>query len=674
MKCPSCATPSLVETMAKGGVLIDSCKTCKGVWLDRGEVFLFSRKPRQLEELLELDAEGPGRQTGSVRDAASHLEEVSFLRPDLKVDRCPECEGYWFDAGELQKAMEADRNTFQLEAEDWERLDDGGHPWATRRSTPPGRSATSAPTTACATSPPGCCPLPNLFIRSAGVLFLLYGILGLVLIALAELRLITPGIAVAIGAGIIILQFVFGPWLMDLSLRWIYKFSWVTLDQLPEHLREFVDAGGGRAGHEGALVRPDPRRGAQCLHLRAPSQQHADRDHPGDPRPARARGGRGGRGPRDRPRQELGHAADDGRPARPALALLRLPDGHPGGRPGEGQRVPDRRGRRGVCPLHRQRVHRALVQPVPRVLRRSVRRPGDRQPQRSGLGPGQDRLRPGGARPVPSAEDDANGRRARRAKEEESRTPALDAIGAMGIFDRKSAVAMVATSAAVGYDRSGCGDTATSPAVSKENLKSAMQWDLWNPWATFYELSSTHPLVAHRLQYLERPGGGDGRGALHRLRPPQARVVLGRVRGRRRRDVPAALLFLLGPVWRLVALGGAAAFGILPACGASAPTGVLALVGLPVLGLGIGSLIKTMLVYRGDYFAPLSVAGLLHKVKVSNVRPVPARMRGTIIGRGVPGLIWSEDFVMRDSTGILFLDYRQPLQHLGVAFRAVPRR
>ena len=59
---------------------------------------------------------------------------------------------------------------------------------------------------------------------------------------------------------------------------------------------------------------------------------------------------------------------------------------------------------------------------------------------------------------------------------------------------------------------------------------------------------------------------------------------------------------------------------------------------------------------------PLSVTGLLHKVKVSNVRPVPARLRGTIIGKGVPGLIWSEDFVMRDGTGILFLDYRQPLR------------
>ena len=29
-----------------------------------------------------------------------------------------------------------------------------------------------------------------------------------------------------------------------------------------------------------------------------------------------------------------------------------------------------------------------------------------------------------------------------------------------------------------------------------------MRWDLWNPWAKWYELNSTHPLVASRLRYL----------------------------------------------------------------------------------------------------------------------------------------------------------------------------
>ena len=200
----------------------------------------------------------------------------------------------------------------------------------------------------------------------------------------------------------------------------------------------------------------------------------------------------------------------------------------------------------------------------------------------------------------------------------------------------------------------------TTPAVSKENLKSAMQWDLWNPWATFYELSSTHPLIAHRLQYLSDQAAamGDEPYIVFDRRQPESYWDDFAV------DVAVMflplLLFLVG-VAASVALGGAAAFGILPVVQGLGRMGVLALIGLPILGLGVGSFIKTILVYRGDYFAPLSVVGLLHKVKVSNVRPVPARLRGTIIGRGVPGLIWSEDFVMRDSTGILFLDYRQPL-------------
>src|SRR5205823_1902493 len=81
---------------------------------------------------------------------------------------------------------------------------------------------------------------------------------------------------------------------------------------------------------------------------------------------------------------------------------------------------------------------------------------------------------------------------------------------------------------------------------------------------------------------------------------------------------------------------------------------------LGVLFGGIGSLIKTRFAYRRDFFPHLTVASLLHKVKVSAVRPVPATLTGTIIGKGVPGLVWSEDFVLRDRTGIIFMDYRQP--------------
>lgn len=83
--------------------------------------------------------------------------------------------------------------------------------------------------------------------------------------------------------------------------------------------------------------------------------------------------------------------------------------------------------------------------------------------------------------------------------------------------------------------------------------------------------------------------------------------------------------------------------------------------GLAVTAAGLASLIKTRFAYRRNFFPHLSVAALLHKVKVSDVRPVPATLTGTIVGKGVPGLVWSEDFAIRDRTGIMFLDYSQPL-------------
>jgi heat shock protein HtpX len=71
-------------------------------------------------------------------------------------------------------------------------------------------------------------------------------------------------------------------------------------------------------------------------------------------------------------------------------------------------------------------------------------------------------------------------------------------------------------------------------------------------------------------------------------------------------------------------------------------------------------LVKTLWSYPMRAFPDSSVVGLLKNVKVSAIRGIPCRLRGRVIGRGVPGLIWSEDFVMQDDTGIMFLDYRQP--------------
>jgi len=53
----------------------------------------------------------------------------------------------------------------------------------------------------------------------------------------------------------------------------------------------------------------------------------------------------------------------------------------------------------------------------------------------------------------------------------------------------------------------------------------------------------------------------------------------------------------------------------------------------------------------------MKVSSLLSKVKVSGIRPLPCMVKGRIIGRGIPGLIWSEDFVLQDETGIIFVSF-----------------
>ena len=155
MNCPHCQQPSLVETMTKGGVLVDVCKICKGVWLDRGEVFYFSNRPKELERMLAAETAEPEVSSRDCPRCRLSLLEVPFLRDDLKVDRCPDCEGYWFDAGELNKAIEHDRQYFQLETDDFD-AGWAGARWQTRAKTCSRPIAPNGRTCGCKTSLRGC--------------------------------------------------------------------------------------------------------------------------------------------------------------------------------------------------------------------------------------------------------------------------------------------------------------------------------------------------------------------------------------------------------------------------------------------------------------------------------------------------------------------------------------
>ncbi|NIM96391.1 MAG: M48 family metalloprotease [Anaerolineales bacterium] len=217
-------------------------------------------------------------------------------------------------------------------------------------------------------------------------------------------------------------------------------------------------------------------------------------------------------------------------------------------------------------------------------------------------------------------------------KKDDTRTYAARA---MGIFDPKAAQTLALAGAAAG-------------TVSPESMTSAMKWDLWNPWAAFYELTSSHPLPAKRIRSMERQAQAMGKPTRYTFR---------KVRPESYWDE-----FLVDFLINNLPLIGFIV-GVLLAAAIILLTGFFsAAIGVFLLILSGTWWMKRWFSYRHQFNERRTVHSLVDEVKVSAVRSIPCTLEGEIIGRGVPGLFYSEDLVMRDSSGFMVVDYRQPLR------------
>jgi Zn-finger nucleic acid-binding protein len=73
MKCPTCPDSTLVMS-ERQGVEIDYCPTCRGIWLDRGE----------LDKLLERAAQTDGAQRAAPASAPMNAPPRPAYRPDFE--------------------------------------------------------------------------------------------------------------------------------------------------------------------------------------------------------------------------------------------------------------------------------------------------------------------------------------------------------------------------------------------------------------------------------------------------------------------------------------------------------------------------------------------------------------------------------------------------------------
>ena len=176
-----------------------------------------------------------------------------------------------------------------------------------------------------------------------------------------------------------------------------------------------------------------------------------------------------------------------------------------------------------------------------------------------------------------------------------------------------------------------------------------MRWDLVNPWARFYELNSTHPLTAFRIRALNGQAESAHQAVQYPL-PGDQGIHWG--------TFPIQLLIWGLPIVSITVL---AAVQWMPEWFSFFRI-ILPEATRPVLLMisGVGWLIRVAYRYRGD-FQPASVGSLLEDTEVSQMRPRAVRLSGEIVGRGVPGVFWSPDLVLRDSSGILFVLYRQTI-------------
>ena len=467
-------------------------------------------------------------------------------------------------------------------------------------------------------------PLPNLLLRSLMTLCALYALLTLVLITAVEFGYLKDSLALILGIGIALFQFVFGPFLMDLSLRLMYKARWQTAEQLPEHLRVFIqrvcdaekmrfpsvaliDDGAPQAftyGHTPNNARIVISRG--ILELLEPEEAEAVVAH------------------------EIGHAVHWDMLVMtmanlvPLIAyfVFRM------------LRTRDEKDVKAAVAWGAYAVY-LISQYVVLWLSRAREYYADRFAGEVTKNPAllaAALVKIGYGLAAQKREEQTDESKKKKTRERTS----LQSVGALGIFDARASKSLVVGSQAP--------STATEqkPEIDTQRLKRSMRWDLWNPWAVWYELNSTHPLIAHRLQHL-------GEQALASGQTPY--VIFDE---QKRESFAPRFMFELfvaafPTVMFALAIGAFMVFDVTPKFGA-----VLLLWGV---SLGISYVVR----YPRQPFPEREIGSLLEETAVSGVRPIPCTLTGIVIGRGVPGCIVSEDFVMRDKSGILFLDYRQPL-------------
>ncbi len=223
----------------------------------------------------------------------------------------------------------------------------------------------------------------------------------------------------------------------------------------------------------------------------------------------------------------------------------------------------------------------------------------------------------------------------------------IEGTRALGIYDPKAAQSA---------------GTAYRIASTPDKVGRVFLWDMFNPWAWWMELSSTHPLTGKRIRALSTYAEQLGL---------EMEYDMGRVIGDGKRLNQQKLhrafigdLFLYVIPWVGVVLGFILAASSLFLGVRMFVSGV----SLGLIGFGIGTLVQTIFMFPDFDQAPATdILTLMSDPYASPLRGKPIKLQGALIGRGDSGSKVGSDLKLQDRVGMIYLHYSSRFGPIGNA-------
>lgn len=108
MKCPRCQRDLKESDFGQYGfVIVDVCQQCQGAWFDKGELDRIDDSVWTNVEEIDLNKAAPIHHNIKCPKCHANLVPVSPKdAEELIVDRCTSCQGFWLDKGELDQLRE----------------------------------------------------------------------------------------------------------------------------------------------------------------------------------------------------------------------------------------------------------------------------------------------------------------------------------------------------------------------------------------------------------------------------------------------------------------------------------------------------------------------------------------------------------------------------------------